>query len=744
MPLRRVFLAMATLLLAGCVPDIWHEYPLSVNLPFQTKEHPDLQDRIYSAKLHWRSAPDCMRGWNHWYEETSSKVKHDELATFCERRQNQDFVALALSGGGAKAATFGGESMFYLDALGFLSHVDMLSSVSGGSLAASYFALSCDDWDLVCQKAPVLDGSGVQQKDLKRPIWNYGPAMEVISHGFEPMVWAGIFNILLPGTKAPVSIHRFANYIDDTYFLSGKRASSIEDGFHFRDLNPRRPQLVLNSTVPSDYRFQIDLSKDSGYLRRRTADEFFHFSFTDFYFRRLGSDLDSYPLGYAVATSAAFPLAIDYGGMLDYRRAAIAYSNKCLQPARSGRQASVDDLSWLNCIKRPSSDMTTEDFDNWVHDHWTKYTLALSDGGANDNQGLIEVFITLAEIALREQRSERSAANVPSQQRPDYLHPQNGDHGLVVVVNASITEVSGIDSPTAPSIVAGIFSRVADAVDVYSAVSYTERRRLYQADMEEANRVLAARQPDKPGDHFRPQASARDGRPDYKDCPPDGIPTSPTLNFLEIGLITLNGYELGNVEVAAASHAHVTDCRNQSFATQIKRQQAAFDHVSKHWHELGLNRIHPQCLFEQSKLVDSNTLGLAKLAPEKAACLRHAARWATALRMDELCQQRTKMLNNASAIPCDSRSDHLAPNVDQSSVLQSQVHQLAECSLMDDKPDERKDIRISLAGNRSFRNDIQIGLGKAALQQLDSPTADLDALCDMARWESAQASQNHD
>jgi len=51
------------------------------------------------------------------------------------------FVGVTLSGGDSRAANFGAAVLQELDSIGFLDHVAAISSVSGGSLAAAYYAL---------------------------------------------------------------------------------------------------------------------------------------------------------------------------------------------------------------------------------------------------------------------------------------------------------------------------------------------------------------------------------------------------------------------------------------------------------------------------------------------------------------------------------------------------------------------------------------------------------------------------
>jgi predicted acylesterase/phospholipase RssA len=60
-------------------------------------------------------------------------------------RRDPDFIALAFSGGGSRAAVFSAAVMFELRRHGILQRADVLSSASGGSVAAALYAASCDD-----------------------------------------------------------------------------------------------------------------------------------------------------------------------------------------------------------------------------------------------------------------------------------------------------------------------------------------------------------------------------------------------------------------------------------------------------------------------------------------------------------------------------------------------------------------------------------------------------------------------
>ena len=56
-------------------------------------------------------------------------------------------IGLALSGGGYRAAAYHIGTLRALRKLGILDKVDVISSVSGGSITAAYYALNKDNFD---------------------------------------------------------------------------------------------------------------------------------------------------------------------------------------------------------------------------------------------------------------------------------------------------------------------------------------------------------------------------------------------------------------------------------------------------------------------------------------------------------------------------------------------------------------------------------------------------------------------
>src|SRR5574341_2092746 len=85
---------------------------------------------------HWRP------GWNDSWPagtpvpDTAGSWKLTDL-----ERKDDRFVALAISGGGSRAANFGAAVMLELQRRGLLEQVDLISGVSGGTLPTVYYGL---------------------------------------------------------------------------------------------------------------------------------------------------------------------------------------------------------------------------------------------------------------------------------------------------------------------------------------------------------------------------------------------------------------------------------------------------------------------------------------------------------------------------------------------------------------------------------------------------------------------------
>ena len=199
---------------------------------------------------HWRP------GWN---KEWTSKEPVPQTAgswnlTELETKDNR-FLALAISGGGSRAANFGSAVMLELQQRKLLEQVDVISGVSGGTLPAVYYGLG--------------DKAGAFTEPALRKSLGFDFQSSWIWRWFLPH---NIFRYWLSDfTRSDIMVQVFNNelYHDAT----------------FADLQSH-PKILLDSTVHNDHT---------------------RFTFTDERFARLHSALAFYPVANAVNASSAFP-----------------------------------------------------------------------------------------------------------------------------------------------------------------------------------------------------------------------------------------------------------------------------------------------------------------------------------------------------------------------------------------------------------------------------------------------------
>ena len=320
---------------------------------------------------------------------------------------------LALSGGGSRAAHLAGATMVKLqtvyDDVDLLREVDVMSSVSGGSLPAAYYAISRDlSLPLTGALAPLaaatdkiipagklkIDAKGAtltctspleasEQKVLRAALasetsaadrivelckqapltdlrpWNATVVREAMTRNYVAR-WMGNWfrpnNVLLywftAYNRADIMAQTFQNNLYDKSLL----------GFQltFQDINPYRPYLIINSTNTTEQTIE------SGPL----ADPYAFgsvFTFTEEDFRtRVNSPIATYSIARAVAASSAFPVVFPYMTLRDFRTELVP---ECAHAT-------------------PAQAETCE---RYVH---------MFDGGNSDNLGLKSVKRALFELAV--------------------------------------------------------------------------------------------------------------------------------------------------------------------------------------------------------------------------------------------------------------------------------------------------------------------------------------------------------
>ena len=246
------------------------------------------------------------------------------------QRDSSALFAVALSGGGARAAAFGYGVLQELKATPccwndksktVLDAVDLVSGVSGGSIVAAYFAAFGSSG---------LDGF---ETDFLRQNFQDG----LLSQMLRP---TNLFDLTSPWFGRSQLLQR--------------RLDGLYRGMTFADVSrrPRHPQLIVTAT---------DMSLGSG------------FDFTADQFELICSDLGSVPLSFAVTASSAVPLVLSPLTLRNYR-------NECpAGPADGIAAGSRSDDYRARLFRAEKRSYLDADSRPYVH---------LVDGGLADNLGV--------------------------------------------------------------------------------------------------------------------------------------------------------------------------------------------------------------------------------------------------------------------------------------------------------------------------------------------------------------------
>jgi len=215
----------------------------------------------------------------------------------CNPKRHKDvLVLLALSGGGSRAALLSGLSMLQMqdvDGVDVLSDVDLISSVSGGSLAAAYYAVSGDE-NAASVDAEIEATCG---QSVSGRVWSTKEVTRLMTKNYI-LPWVG--NWFWPDN---IALYWFSTY-DRTDMMAQTFADNLFDtsivgrDLRMSELNPSRPNLIVNATQgsPNDLR---------GGTR---SNEFGQpFTFTEEDFAAICSRVDTYEISRAVMASATFP-----------------------------------------------------------------------------------------------------------------------------------------------------------------------------------------------------------------------------------------------------------------------------------------------------------------------------------------------------------------------------------------------------------------------------------------------------
>ncbi|CAE6868228.1 hypothetical protein R69658_07991 [Paraburkholderia aspalathi] len=193
---------------------------------------------------------------------------------------------LTISGGGSRAAYFGAEVISRLqnfDDRGsdLAKHINVVSSVSGGSITAALYGISRDEPD----------------PQTWRPVWNAKLIRKRLAANLKIDMAEQLANpkFLLPYLFGRTDrTDALAEALDSDVFFDRMKSS---ENLTLGNLNPERPQIIFNATNAT--------AESTTAFRPRPFGSLFTFSKTDL--ESIGVDYATMPLSRAVAASAAFP-----------------------------------------------------------------------------------------------------------------------------------------------------------------------------------------------------------------------------------------------------------------------------------------------------------------------------------------------------------------------------------------------------------------------------------------------------
>jgi NTE family protein len=285
--------------------------------------------------------------------------------------QPRDGIALCLSGGGSRAMLFHAGALKRLNELGILKDIDLVSSVSGGSLTAGVLARHWNDleWDEA--------GSARNFETLV-----IKPLRDICDHDVDVPAW--IVGFLVPWLSP---VRRFAQVLD----------KHLYGGVRLRDVAPH-PEFVINATnLGSTVLWRFSQS----YLR-------------DY---RVGQVRDhGETIATAVAASSAFPLVFA-PLRLSFRPSQVATDEHTLPDDDLRRRIALGDGGIYDNLGLEAA--------------WKRYrTVFVSDGGgdtgvlANPPMDLIRQVYRVMQIIDRQVRSLRKRLLIESYKHRPLTSPR--------------------------------------------------------------------------------------------------------------------------------------------------------------------------------------------------------------------------------------------------------------------------------------------------------------------------------
>jgi len=234
------------------------------------------------------------------FSHTNKRLKQPTTSTKATLHISEDrgekqkaLFILSLSGGGMRSAYFSAsimlalETVFKDEGINLLKEVDIISSVSGGSLPAAYYVISKDPDD--------DSGRVVSNRN-----WEHDIVTDLMSRNYRGK-WLG--NWFWPTNIAKYWFTAFdrSDIMAQTFADNMFDRKVFGQDLRFKDINPERPYLVLNATNGTTGSFSS--------LFRFTKENFE---------QTINSDINKYKISRAVMATASFPAAFNYMTLKNY------------------------------------------------------------------------------------------------------------------------------------------------------------------------------------------------------------------------------------------------------------------------------------------------------------------------------------------------------------------------------------------------------------------------------------------
>ena len=348
-------------------------------------------------------------------------------ATAGARPEDEVFVVLAFSGGGTRAAAL---SYGVLDELrrvtitaggrtrSLLSEVDVISSVSGGSFTAAYYALNGE---------AIFDpSSAFHRQFLYHPVQR-----DLVSHAFHrPANWNKL------GSRVEIAAALYARAL-----FGQATFASLAGG--------RRPYIILNAS-------------DMGQGAR--------FEFTQEQFDLLCADLSAFPIARAVAASSAFPGLLNSMTVDSYNQSGCGYTG----PGSNGPRAT----DWVTVAEgerganyrrfRAATELL-------AYRDTARRHLHLLDGGLTDNIGVRSVIRSLQSTDV----PIGPNGLITAWNLKRMINNERIKHLVVIVANARTSKMTTIDTKKAgPSSIGVLGSTAGLPMSSYSYESMSLLREI--------------------------------------------------------------------------------------------------------------------------------------------------------------------------------------------------------------------------------------------------------------------------